>query len=538
MMGKKNLEQLFKEVFRDFTETPDDKVWKSIEASLNKKEQKKRVIPIWWRLGGVAALLAILFYVMNPFDGSNENGDTIITETQTENNVPNADVEDTESKKSETFTAPDNEQLVESSTADNQESNTNNDSNSDADDALLKNQSHESNQQLVANPDQERNDRTLNSDRISGNELDAVTTAEQEVAKVDNQQQYIVQDEREEIAVAETNTSSVKNAETETNGNLPSETEVQEENITQQENLFEVPNKGNAIAENKMDEQQSTDENDTQNEDLKVSPEKKSIFEVIEEREEEAIAENKSPKWSVGPSVAPVYFSATGNGSPIHSNFAANSKSGNVNLSYGLTVAYELGKKLKVRSGVHKVNFGYDTNDVVFSSSLTASASDMIDNIDYSQTARTVVVQSKNNAPEAALNDGTFLELAANENPALDGKMVQQLGYIEVPLELDYTLIDKKFGVNLIGGVSSLFLVDNSVLLESEDLVTEVGEANNANTVNFSTNVGVGLNYEFSPKVQLNLEPVLKYQLNTFSETAGSFRPFSVGVYSGVRFKF
>ena len=236
--------------------------------------------------------------------------------------------------------------------------------------------------------------------------------------------------------------------------------------------------------------------------------------------------------------MTPVYFNATGNGSPIHSNFAANSKSGNVNLSYGLTVAYEFGKKLKVRSGVHKVNFGYDTNDVVFSSSLTASASDMIDNIDYSQTARTVVVQSKNNAPEAALNDSAFLELAANENPALDGKMVQQLGYIEVPLELDYALIDKKFGVNLIGGVSSLFLVDNSVLLESEDLVTEVGEANNANTVNFSTNVGVGLNYEFSPKVQLNLEPVLKYQLNTFSETAGSFRPFSVGVYSGVRFKF
>ncbi|MEX0315673.1 MAG: outer membrane beta-barrel protein, partial [Allomuricauda sp.] len=273
-----------------------------------------------------------------------------------------------------------------------------------------------------------------------------------------------------------------------------------------------------------------------QNQETKDTPEKKSIFEVIEENEEEAIAENTSSKWSVGPSVAPVYFSASGTGSPIHSNFSSNSKSGNVNLSYGLTVAYNIGKKLKVRSGVHKVDYGYDTNNVVFSASLDASTNQKIDNIDYRQASRTIVVQSQENIQPSA-NDA-LVELAANENPSFDGKMIQQLGYIEVPLELDYALIDKKFGVNLIGGVSSLFLVDNSVLLESEDLITEVGEANNANSVNFSTNIGVGLNYEFSPKVQLNLEPVFKYQLNTFSETSGSFRPFSVGVYSGVRFKF
>ncbi|MEM6864377.1 MAG: hypothetical protein AAF575_04310, partial [Bacteroidota bacterium] len=148
-------------------------------------------------------------------------------------------------------------------------------------------------------------------------------------------------------------------------------------------------------------------------------------------------------------------------------------------------------------------------------------------------------VQSSKRLPDEVTAD-SFSEIRSAENPARDGKMVQQLGYIEVPLELNYALIDKKFGVDIIGGISSLFLVDNTILLESLDeaLVTEVGEANNANSVNFSTNVGVGFNYEISPKVQLNLEPVFKYQLNTFSETAGPFRPFSVGVYSGVSFKF
>ena len=42
-MGKKNLEQLFKDTFRDFQEVPDEKVWKSIESSLDKKKQKMLV---------------------------------------------------------------------------------------------------------------------------------------------------------------------------------------------------------------------------------------------------------------------------------------------------------------------------------------------------------------------------------------------------------------------------------------------------------------------------------------------------------------
>ena len=66
-MGKKNLEQLFKERFRDFQEVPDQKVWDAIEHSLDNKKQKKRIIPFWWSLGGVAAALAILLLTINPF---------------------------------------------------------------------------------------------------------------------------------------------------------------------------------------------------------------------------------------------------------------------------------------------------------------------------------------------------------------------------------------------------------------------------------------------------------------------------------------
>ncbi|RDY59880.1 outer membrane beta-barrel protein [Flagellimonas nanhaiensis] len=501
-MGKKNLEQLFKEKFKDFQEIPDESVWKSIEDSLDKKKQRRRIIPIWWRLGGVAALLAILFYVVNPFGNTPTDESIIVTEVENKDE-PSKNVEQPSEVDSTPLGETSTEALVESS--ENTESNQSEDTQNFTD----INQSLKT-EQAVADRE------NAQKENISGGN---------NVEKTD----ILGKNDKSALAIAETgNAQNQKEADKIATGN---ENEVALDKIESNE----------AVAETKTELESPLNEENTAVAEVQEKEnglEKKSIFDAIKEQEEEIeIAENSKGKWSVGPSVAPVYFNATGDGSPIHSSFASNSKSGNVNLSYGLTVAYDLGKRLKIRSGVHKVKYGYDTDDVVFSSSLRASSDELIDNIDYSRTSRTLVVQSKNETLGKSSNDASF-EVTANEASALEGKMIQQLGYIEVPLELNYTLIDKKFGVDLIGGVSSLFLVDNSVLVESQDLITEVGEANNANSLNFSTNVGLGLNYKFTPKVQLNFEPVFKYQMNTFSETSGSFRPFSVGVYSGISFKF
>ena len=262
---------------------------------------------------------------------------------------------------------------------------------------------------------------------------------------------------------------------------------------------------------------------------------KKSIYDEIEKSQETEVAQNNSNKWSVGPSIAPVYFNSFGSGSPIHSNFVSNSKSGNVNLSYGLMVSYDISKKLSIRSGLHKVDYGYDTNEISFSASLTASTNDQIDNINYAPTSKNLVVR---NMEDSNLTEQASSMVFQVQNPARSGRMIQDFGYLELPLEINYALLDRKFGINVIGGFSSLFLVDNSVVLEANGNTVEMGEANNINDVNLSTNIGFGLNYKFSPTLQLNLEPMFKYQLNTFSETAGDFQPFSIGVYTGLNFKF
>ena len=108
-----------------------------------------------------------------------------------------------------------------------------------------------------------------------------------------------------------------------------------------------------------------------------------------------------------------------------------------------------------------------------------------------------------------------------------------------MPLELQYAVLSNKFGVNVIGGFSSLFLNNNEVFSEAQDgNRTFLGEANNINKVSYSANFGLGLNYQVTKKIDLNLEPMLKYQINTFNNTSGDFQPFFVGVYTGLAIKF
>ena len=204
-------------------------------------------------------------------------------------------------------------------------------------------------------------------------------------------------------------------------------------------------------------------------------------------------------------------------------------------MSYGLAVTYDISKKVRLRSGVHKVDFGYDTRDVSFSSSINGATNGIINNIDYSLSSKNLVVRSNARSGKIASENAQDV---SGPDPSLNGKMIQEFGYLEVPLELTYQILDKKLGVNVIGGVSSLFLVNNSVMLESDGNATEMGEANNLNDLNVSTNFGIGISYQLNNTLQLSLEPMFKYQLNTFSEAAGNFQPFSMGVYSGLNFKF
>ncbi len=504
-MQKKNIDELFRDKLSDFKQTPDNKVWRAIDASLDKRK-KKRIIPLWWSFGGIAAAIMIGLLVFNPFTEEHTTNE-ILVDTDNESEVIN-DIQPT-TKTGVFIDSIDNNTnpIVEQSTTVKEEQSSDAKSNSP-------NNKDDYNKGAIVS-----NNSNQNSEPVS-------TIAKKNTTASDNNATA------HEALMAE-NTANTRTAK---NDIESSSNHIQKTKVTIADNHTDAIIQSDS---NNMDKENAIAENTTVKEIAEEKElNKKSIFEEIEDQEGLKKQKVASNRWSAGPNVAPVYFNALGEGSPVNSIFSPNAKSGNVNMSYGVSVAYAVTKKLTIRSGINKVDYGYDTQDVAFSSSSTLeSRSGQLASIDYAETSSTLKISSNRVASEKFNTMNSVQDITA-KSPTREGFMSQQMGYLELPVELNYALVDKKFGINLIGGVSSLFLLDNSVSLTSGDLTTEIGEANNINDLNFSANMGLGLNYNFSRKVRFNVEPIFKYQLNTFSDINGTFRPYSVGVYSGLTFQF
>ena len=131
-----------------------------------------------------------------------------------------------------------------------------------------------------------------------------------------------------------------------------------------------------------------------------------------------------------------------------------------------------------------------------------------------------------------------FAQIPSVLSNQIIGSIDQKLGFIEVPLEMEYELSDKKLGLRVLGGFSALFLNENEVYSSLNGATNLIGSATNINKTSFSANLGVGLDFKLSEKFKLNLEPTFKYQLNTFNNTSGNFKPYFIGIYSGLSLKF
>ncbi len=512
-MEQKHSDDLFRDKLSDYSQHPDPKVWERISRSLDQRKSR-RIVPIWWRLGGAAAILALALYLIAPWNTTSEFQDTpAITDQPAE--TPGS-------------TEPAGLPGMDESTA-------NPSGVADIDDPS--GVAETNNPSGVANTNNPSG--VAETDDGSGVDTRAEADGGQDILNTPSAGAVAgTQTDRPDV-VAQQDASTAVAATASNRREVPQGQPADPSEDKGKDLIFPMESEG--VAANLPETQTRTQpktETKTQQEDPEAD-QGQSIFDAIEEQE--ALAEVQSqedPRWTVGPSLAPVYFDSFGDGSPIAQNFVQNTKSGTTNMSYGVAVSYAVSKKLSLRSGVHRVDYGYNTNQVSFSSNPNAGPSSLIQTISYSEDSKNLVVHSTAGNTAVPVNENVAIDVTA-PTAERQGTMEQQFGYLEVPFELQYAVIDRRFGLNVIGGMSSMFLVDNRVTLNSLGQGrTEMGEARNLNSLNFSGNFGLGFYYNLSSSLQLNMQPMFKYQLNTFTETAGAFRPFSVGVYSGLSFMF
>lgn len=229
---------------------------------------------------------------------------------------------------------------------------------------------------------------------------------------------------------------------------------------------------------------------------------------------------NKNGKFTVATIFAPIYINSLGDGSGVDSQFSNNSSSGNSSYSYGVKFAYELSNKFTLQSGVNLINLGFTTNNVYVNS-----------------TASVIGFSNISAEPMLSRNPSTATT-KSNSIDANKASLNQVFGYVEIPVELKYNVTDGKFGVNLVGGFSTLLLNRDEVFIETNNFSQSLGSSNNLRSINFSGNIGVDIDYLIHKNLYINVSPMFKMQTNTFSKNSGSLQPYYLGVYTGLNYKF
>jgi|TARA_B110000967_G_scaffold191677_1_gene217595 hypothetical protein len=529
MKTTKNIDRLFQEKLKDLEVSPPASVWKGVESNLHQKNSK-RVLPLWFRMSGAAAILLLLTLGgVNYFDKI--SNDIIITDSNdientpvNENGILNPAINDSNKSNSVvTEVIQNNNAAYETLKVDNTQTRKQIQFNSTPKNSIISEVSTFSNS---------KND----LEKLSGTSLSTKST----VALIDknksNNTKIISSKEKftqkllkfnkteensnSEITSELTNSDSKSNTQSIFNTNKNAITQSKEENF---EEKYSVESNLDTIQKTVLKTEEEVAFIPNKYDDLLNS----DMSEDIKEKEEEESAK----KWSIASSIAPIYYNTFNTkGSPLDLQFKDSPKTGSKSVAYGVKIGYRLNDKLTLQSGVSKIDVGYKIGNVFINP--TSQLEGKLTNVNYTNTATILNVNAK------SFIDDVFLE--TNSNSALTGELNQSFGYIEIPLELKYTLTNtsKKLGVNLIGGLSTLLLNKNEVFVSTSEFSSNLGEANNLNKVNFSGNIGFDIDYKINKKIYINVAPMLKIHTKTFSNSGNNFEPYLFGVYTGINYRF
>ena len=452
MKPSKHIDRMFQESFKDFQESPSPKVWKGIEKKLAEKKRRNKIIPFWWRVASIAAMLALFFSIGFFYQNKINTQKSISTTRSLENpKIGEAGLLETVTKQQYGFSSV-NYQLSKFE-----------------------------------------------------NNLESLFTF-----------QLIIEPEETVREVKQNRSGSTRLAQSPVNADSMSFASLVSNSIS----TFEV---SKTIASETLKSEVGK---------------KKSIFDVIEEENKNiVIEETKLPhQWEIQPNVAPVFMNSFNGGNAINEELQGKTSS-NANVSYGVNVAYAINRKVKIRAGVNQVAMGYNTQDVILSTSSFRDQGFQSDNLASKTSIGNVSLINANSKTTLRNQASTYSPISSFKFSST-GRLSHELGFLEVPLEIEYALLESKLGIHILGGGSTFLLNNNEIFFEEGGTSSNIGEADNVNDFSFSANFGIGFDYSISNKLSLNLEPKLMYQINTFQSNTTDFQPYFFGVYSGIKLKF
>ncbi len=278
-------------------------------------------------------------------------------------------------------------------------------------------------------------------------------------------------------------------------------------------------------------------------------PDESEGIDVFEEWGDDRITSHD--KWGVGTQVSPIYSYRNlevSDGNAPSASYYNDVEDGIVSYAGGVNVHYAILKRLSVQSGLYYSSMGMKVGNAYYASlDSKISFLDETSSIQASINNSTGIIETQqgldnvyaaNTVPQAGL-EITSQYARANSLNTPEGVILQQFEYLELPLILRYRVIDRRLGFHFLGGLSSNFLVGNSAYYLDGGDKEQIGTTGNLRPVNYSSIVGLGVDYSISKRFHVNLEPTFRYYLNSIN--TGSIiksHPYTIGFYTGLLYTF
>lgn len=258
----------------------------------------------------------------------------------------------------------------------------------------------------------------------------------------------------------------------------------------------------------------------------------------------------RDPRWMLGAVMSPLYSFRDADGQAIGGG--TEYESGLLAYSGGINVSYRGKSRLAIETGIHFSKMGISIGapgihlfDRSYEFAPMYDASNSPELIAITNSIGNIVTKSGDVVVNGYKLNAEYGQEALTNSDVVNSTQVaeqgieQHLDYLEVPVNLRYTVVDRAFELQLVGGMSTNFLVDNRVTMETASGPTEIGYLTNIRSVNYSGNAGLGMIYHLHEKFSFLLEPTFRYFLNSVNdETLPSTRPYALGIYTGISYTF
>ncbi len=257
---------------------------------------------------------------------------------------------------------------------------------------------------------------------------------------------------------------------------------------------------------------------------------------------------NSVDRWSIAAMASPTFYSSFGIGKDDISKQLMAAEQPVISYSGGIAFSYKINKRFTIQSGLYYSSQGQQVDGI---SSFAGFRP--YDNTKGDHNFEVLTPTGKvytNNSDVFLMANGQGNRIITNftsdvfdpEKASLqyiNNTLRQNFSYLELPVFVKYKFIDKTLDFNLIGGISYNLLINNSVYTLEGGNKYPIGKTEGLNQLSLSSSLGMGMEYNFSNKLSINLEPTFRYYLNPFSEiTVPRGHPYSFGIFSGISYKF